>query len=145
MVTADQFHLELERLRTQWPNSYGKEREALLFRAFRDVNADELREAVTDCLSSCRQAPLVAELTKAVEAARNRSRERRWRGDGGLLSVMERAAENNRTASPEHVRKCVELVRGKIDGRLTATQFDEGVRLLEIASGLRRREYERGK
>ena len=64
------FELEMKRLKEQWPNAYSKERMIIFFNAFKNVANFDFRDAVTECIANCKGAPLLKELTEAVERAR---------------------------------------------------------------------------
>ena len=137
-MKAETFHAQLKRLRTQWPHSYGEDRERILFQMLKPVDDSVFVDAVTECLMKCRQAPLGDELNQEIERARGRERERAWRQtDGSMLGVLHHAADNNKAANPDHVAACMKLITGYLDKRYSKAQLQQGVAVLEAASGMR--------
>lgn len=129
------FEHEMKRLKEQWPNAYSKERMIIFFNAFRDVSNFDFRDAITDCLATSRSAPLLPELTVAIEKARiNYFQKKRIEESGmnkGLFGI-----ENNGSADPEYVKKCIEHVYNLLDKKITKEQFDQGCEMLDQASKL---------
>lgn len=127
------YNTQIERLETQWPNSYGEERKAILWVAFKDTSNAVFAEAVSECIASHRAAPLLPDLSKAVEIAKTRENSYRG-GAGSVWGVVQQAAKQNKSASPEFVKACTKLLREKLDGKITHKQFLEGCDLLDEAA-----------
>lgn len=119
------FNAQIGRLRTQWPNSYGAERTISLFEAFKDVSNTTFAEAISDCIANSRNAPLLTELTKAVEIAKVRENSYRG-GNFTFQSTLTKAATNNRVADPDFVKACVKLNNDFQAKKITREQFLQG-------------------
>lgn len=126
---------QIERLKNQWPQAYSEERMVIFYNAFRDVSNFDFRDAVTECLSTNRSAPLLPELTLAIEKARiNYFQQKRIEEE--KLSRGMFGLENNGAADPDFAKKCVELFKQFDERKITREQFDQGCDLLEQASKL---------
>jgi hypothetical protein len=133
MEYAD-FKRQIDRLEGQWRSTYGEERKALLWQAFRAVPAEDFKSAVDDCLLRSRGAPLLGELDKAVnEAKHRRVSDHAYSGLGGLGlgDIINEAERANTTVDPDFIRACRENFDRFISGRLTKAQFLEGCDALD--------------
>lgn len=127
-MNESQFKAQIERLCTQWPSAYGGERLKIFWTAFRDADADVFSEAVSYCLATQRAAPLIEEITRAVETAKNRANSARMSGNA-LLNVLGDAARNARGwADKDYVRACMTHLKNFLvtGSKMTRAQFDEG-------------------
>jgi len=138
-MEAQVFNDQIKRLKTQWPHAYGEERIKILWAAFKDVANFDFRDAVTHCLGSSKSAPLVLELEKAVQIARNNYYSSKRLEEANVMGALESAADNNTTADPEFVDRCLKLLDDLYQKKITKKQFDEGCDLLDQASKLYRR------
>jgi hypothetical protein len=130
------FNDQIKRLKSQWPNAYGDERIKILWAAFKDVANYDFRDAVTHCLGTAKSAPLVPELEKAVLIARNNYYAKQRMEEANVLGALEQVADNNTTADPEFVDKCLKLLDDLYQKKITKVQFDEGCNLLDQAAKL---------
>lgn len=130
------FDLEMARLSSQWPNAYGEQRRKIFFNAFRDVANFDFRDAVTHCLATCKGAPLLPELTDAIIKAKTNYLYQKRIDEAKAKSALDWAYENNTTADPEFVDKCMKLVDDLYNKKITKKQFDEGCDLLDQAAKL---------
>jgi len=118
----------MRRLKTQWPNSYGSERLALIWHRFKDTANHVFTALVTGALNSLRSPPLADDLSKLEqEYTRNEAQLRiQMRHDISFGRQIEELAKNNRTADPEFVQGCLKLLRDRQNGKLTEEQFLQG-------------------
>lgn len=130
------FDLEMARLSSQWPNAYGEQRRKIFFNAFRDVANFDFRDAVTHCLATCKGAPLLPELTDAILKAKTNYLYQKRIDEAKAKSALDWAYENNTTADPEFVDKCMKLLDDLYTKKITKKQFDEGCDLLDQAAKL---------
>lgn len=70
-VTKDLFEAQMNRLRTQWPHSYGKERKELFWMSFQLVADAVFTRAVNEILSNSRSAPMVSDIDAAINLAKH--------------------------------------------------------------------------
>lgn len=116
---------------TQWPNSYGNERKKLLWAAFKDVEDWQFTDAVSEALASCRAAPLIEDLTRGVQQAKDRGFRQSVAKPVNMNEILSDAEILNTTADPEFVKTCVKLYRDYSDGLITKKQFNQGCDLLD--------------
>ena len=124
----------MQRLKDQWPNAYSNERLKLLWMAFKDIGGMDFQEAVDDLLMTQRGAPLVDEISKAVQSAKNRYFERQRMKEASVLGMMHQAAEANTTADPAFVEDCINLLEQYLSKKITYKDFEQGCDLLTIAA-----------
>jgi len=126
---------QIERLKSQWPHAYSEERMIVLFNAFKNVANFDFRDAVTECIANCKGAPLLKELTEAIERARanyfNNKRIDEATQRDAFLNIPDSG-----TADREFKNKCVELYNSFMDKKITREQFYQGCDLLDQASKL---------
>lgn len=120
------FNSQIERLCSQWPSSYGPERRAILYQAFKDVSTQTFTDAVTDCIANGRSAPLVSELQKSVELAKVRESQGRAAGIANFYGILQNASELNETADKTLVKERLNLLRDYLAKKITKQIFDEG-------------------
>jgi len=115
-MTPYAFEVALKRLDSQWPRSYSDERQKLIYEAFKDVSDSVFKDAITECLMTCRGAPLMPELEKAVEIARGREKEAALNRNygGSAYSVLQKASKHT-SAHPETVKACMDALKYKLD------------------------------
>ncbi len=127
-MTNEEFTAELRRLETQWPNSYGPARRAVIFRAFEKVDVTLFRDAVNECLAAERSAPLVPELEREITSARQRGRE--ISGAFSSPAALLRAAAEH-TPNHEFTSACMKVLSDKNTGKLTGEQFQQACNMLD--------------
>lgn len=118
-----EFDSQIDRLNSQWKNTYGHERRALIWKAFENVPIDDFRAAVDQCLAAHRGAPLLDELSKEVDLAKSRRLSSEPRG-GSFYGVINDAARANTAADPDFVKACLAHIR-RI-GKIPADQYQRG-------------------
>lgn len=137
-MTKDHFSEQLNRLRSEWPNSYGAERSLMLWDAFRNEQDARFERAVNRALQTLRSAPLVPELMRIFEELKiedaHVARERAM-GQGSFMQVLKDASKNNRRANPEYVKACLKVFQDRDAGRLTLDQFKQGCDFLDETAG----------
>lgn len=133
------FQQQINRLKNQWPNAYSTERQKIFFNTFKDVANFDFRDAVTYCLGNSKSAPLVLELEKAIQIAKNNYYSSKRLEQANVLNALDYAADNNTTADPEFVDKCMKLLDDLYNKKITKKQFDEGCDLLDQAAKLYKR------
>lgn len=129
-----QFDVQMLRLKDQWPSSYSDERMKLMYQVFKDVGYQDFKEAIDDLLMTQRGAPLVDEITKAVQLAKNRYFERLRAKDASILGMMQQAQEVNTTADPAFVADCMNLLEQYYTKKITYKEFEQGCDLLTVAA-----------
>lgn len=127
---------QIERLKAQWPQAYSEERMIIFFNAFRDVSNFDFRDAVTHCLATCKGAPLLGEITEAIIKAKNNYLYQKRLEESKMMGVLDYAYENNTTADPEFVDRCMKLLDDLYNKKITKAQFDQGCDLLDQAAKL---------
>jgi hypothetical protein len=133
-MDRSQFEMQMQRLKDQWPNAYSNERLKLLWMAFKDIGGMDFQEAVDDLLMTQRGAPLVDEISKAVQSAKNRYFERQRMKEASVLGMMHQAAEANTTADPAFVEDCINLLEQYLSKKITYKEFEQGCDLLTVAA-----------
>jgi hypothetical protein len=133
-MDRSQFELQMQRLKDQWPAAYSAERLKLLWMAFKDVGGMDFQEAVDELLMTQRGAPLLEEISKAVQLAKNRYFERLRAKDASILGMMHEAAEVNTTADPAFVEDCLNLLDQLLSKKTTYNEFIQGCELLTVAA-----------
>lgn len=129
-----QFDAQIQRLRDQWPSAYGEERIKLFWIALKDVGYQDFKEAIDDLLMTQRGAPLLEEISKAVQLAKNRYFERLRAKDASILGMMQQAQEVNTTADPAFVADCMNLLEQYYDKKISYKDFVQGCDLLKVAA-----------
>lgn len=132
-MDLDHFRKQAARLRAQWRSSYSDERLNLFWKCFKHEENEVFADAVTDLILNRRQAPMLEELTQAVEEAKKRVRASFSPGGGETLSTLfSRYAEQAKNVKPEVVQLAVKLVHAYAGGHRTITtaQFWEGHAML---------------
>jgi len=136
-VEHSEFDLQLKRLRSQWGNSYGDERAAVLWKAFGTCSANDFAEAVTECLANHRSAPLVKEigdeLTKASER-RKESDRMDYQARSTPIGQLEDALK--KTPNKEFAKECIKILQRKLNKAITPEQFEEACNLLDQAAAI---------
>lgn len=127
---------QIERLKAQWPQAYSEERMIIFFNAFRDVSNFDFRDAVTHCLATCKGAPLLGEITEAIVKAKNNYLYQKRLEESKMMGALDYAYENNTTADPEFVDRCMKLLDDLYNKKITKAQFDQGCDLLDQAAKL---------
>jgi hypothetical protein len=133
-MDRSQFEMQMQRLRDQWPNAYSNERLKVLWMAFKDIGGMDFQEAIDDLLMTQRGAPLVDEISKAVQSAKNRYFERQRMKEASVLGMMQQAAEVNTTADPAFVDDCINLLEQYLSKKLPTKEFELGCDLLSVAA-----------
>lgn len=128
------FNNQMQRLQVQWPHAYSEERLVLFWQVFKDVGNLDFKEAVDELLMSQRGAPLVEEITKAVQLAKNRYFERQRMKEASIMGMMQQAAEVNQTADPAFVEDCLNLLDQLLTKKITYKEFEQGCDLLTVAA-----------
>lgn len=129
-----QFDAQIQRLRDQWPSAYGEERIKLFWIALKDVGYQDFKEAIDELLMTQRGAPLLEEISKAVQLAKNRYFERLRAKDASILGMMQQAQEVNTTADPAFVADCMNLLEQYYDKKISYKDFVQGCDLLKVAA-----------
>ena len=130
------FDQEMARLKNQWPAAYSAERIKIFYNAFRDVSNFDFRDAVTNCIATCKGAPLLSELTDAIIRAKNNYLHQKRMEESKTMGALDFAYENNTTADPEFVDRCMKLLDDLHNKRITKEQFNQGCDLLDQAAKL---------
>lgn len=133
-MERSQFNSQIERLKDQWPNSYGDERKALLYNAFRNCSDSSFSSAISECIARHRSAPLLDELSKAVEIAKVEESAQGLRGTGSFFGIMQKGIAVNTTANPLFLKDCSGLLESLIDKKISLDDFQRGCDLLDIAA-----------
>lgn len=133
-MDRSQFEAQMLRLKNQWPTAYSDERLSLLWQVFKDVGGLDFQEAIDDLLMTQRGAPLLDEISKAVQQAKNRYFERLRAKDASILGMMQQAQEVNTTADPAFVADCINLLEQYYSKKITYPEFIQGCDLLTIAA-----------
>jgi hypothetical protein len=132
-MTLDVFKRELARLRTEWPNSFGAERQAALWDVFRAIPDAVFASAVTRLLlNGTAYPPRLKEFEAEVERARGRWKEREF---DRLQGVSAGPADTE--ATPERLRSVKAMVEEVLRGREAARVEPTEHRVEELRQQLR--------
>jgi len=135
-MTEEVFERQIQRLSSQWKNSYGPERKALLWEAFKNETDETFTDAVSECLGTLRGAPLVEDLSKACQNAKTRHFKQAHYTEKSVLGEMYSLASKNRTADRDFVAQCLRLLTDYQNRKITKAQFEQGCDLLDQAAKL---------
>lgn len=133
-MERSEFENQMTRLKNQWPTAYSEERLKLFWHAFKDVGGLDFKEAIDELLMTQRGAPLLEEISKAVQLAKNRYFERLRAKDASILGMMQQAQEVNTTADPAFVADCMNLLQQYYDKKISYKDFVQGCDLLKVAA-----------
>lgn len=111
--------------------NYPAERLNLFWRTFKYVEDRVFEEAVNDLIATYRAPPMLEEMSKCVETAKLRESQRGQGQPASFLGILHGAAKENKRADAEFVKGCLSILRRKLDGKLTAPQWDEACQFLE--------------
>lgn len=127
-----EFQTEMDRLRTQWPNAYGSEREALIFRAFRTADLNRFHECVSSLLVNCKGVPLLEDFCREFSKLSISNNSGRG-GPSDPFGILNRAARHTQ-ANGEFVKACLKVVSDKNSGRLNLEQFHQACDWLDATA-----------
>jgi hypothetical protein len=85
----------------------------------------DFKEAIDELLMTQRGAPLLEEITKAIQLAKNRYFERCRAKEASILGMMHHAAEVNTTADPAFVQDCISLVDELYSKKISYKEFEQ--------------------
>lgn len=125
------FDQEIKRLLSQWPHSYGAERLALIWITFKDVSNFDFRDAITDCLCTCRSAPLIDDLSKSVQKAKNHYFERERIKSADSIGYLEGLSQENKMCDPEFVLRCLKHLNDFHEEKIIKEVFSAGCDVLD--------------
>lgn len=98
----------------------------------KNESGETLEEAVNDLILNCERPPLWDKIEKAINGARQRKAESRYRDNFGVGSFnLRNLPSNDRSADPEFVQTCLKLLDDKNKGKMTSDQFKEGCQFLD--------------
>lgn len=118
------FEAQIKRLESQWPSSYGQERKAILWQAFRGAHEIIFHDAISDCLAHMRSAPLLDELEKAVEKSKVRESQSN-QSDRSAFQILKDSAKYTK-ADAGLVKMCLEHLRLFTEKKITEDEFYTG-------------------
>lgn len=130
------FNTQLARLKTQWVNSYGPERELLIWKSFEVCRDEDFVRAVEILLSEERGAPLIPQFERAVSQAESERRQRyvaKGFGSGGFAGQLESVSKRT-TADPEFVKACMQTLNIYLGGGMPRADFVAQCDLLDRAA-----------
>lgn len=131
----EHFERQIARLRTQWQQGYGEERMVRLWKIFEKISNEDFTTMVDMALDTMRSAPLTDDFLKLEqELMRRRSEERDFAGlcrTSSPIGVLSHAAEANKSADPDFVKACLQVVRDNAEGRLAGGNFIEACDCLD--------------
>jgi hypothetical protein len=122
------FGSQIERLKAEWPHSYGPEKVRVFWETFRKESNDVFSRAVTRCFATCRSAPLVKELGEAIDWIKRedlQSRQTYGMQGAGFVHQLEAAARKT-TADRDFVKGCMKHLWNRLDGRISEADFKKG-------------------
>jgi hypothetical protein len=145
-LTQAGFLAQADRMKRVWgERNYPEERLKIFWRAFQSGTTDQVfSDALDELIANSRYAPMLDDLSKAVEQAKIRQYSNR--GMGGFIETLDAAARNNKSADPEFVAACMKLLRQYLGRKpeITKDQFEQGCGYLdEVAKINARVEKER--
>lgn len=124
------FKLQIQRLKNQWPNSYGAEREARIFAVWNKTDESIFSEMIDIAIDTFRAAPLPADLPKLEQEAIKARGLRRDSGSAFSFSTFFEEKYNPANYTDpivrERVKGRIQLVRDYSRSLITAKAFDEG-------------------
>lgn len=133
------FQKQVERLRANYgERAYLEERTTLFWKALKATSDHIFVAAVDELIANARAAPMLKELSKAIDEARAADAAERadWartdasrRGREGLLGVLEDAVEKSEAAR-QYGSECVALLKQKLSGAIPRDDFYATVEML---------------
>jgi hypothetical protein len=130
------YQQQITRLAKNWgEHNYKAERASLFWKAFNSV-ADDVFEAAVDLLiAEQRTAPMLKEISAAVERAKVTANSARMAGNA-FANVLGELIDKNQAAHPEHIGACIELFKKRYcerdpAKRYSPEQFAQGLEYLE--------------
>lgn len=134
-MDPEHFESQIERLKTQWRNSFGTERVSALWRMFKGERNDVFADAVSEIIVDQNAPPLSGDFQKHVQLAKNRIEHGRYYGLDGLDMLRPlKAAAKVTQADPEFVSRCMDAIKLKVTGKIAMREFEERCGLLEQAA-----------
>lgn len=119
-MTPDEFQAGVDRLKNQFPSSYGDERVKVIYRAVKRELGAVWMDAVSDLLASQRMAPMLPEIERALDEAASRHRAA---SNATPLSVLQNASQKT-SASPELIKFCLEALRYKQEKKPSSEEWE---------------------
>lgn len=141
-MTEAKFLEHMGRLKRMWPNAYPNERATLLFNAVKAMPDFWMEQTTNYFISNSRMAPLLEQFQEKIVSYEERKKEealqdKQLSGFGSVtgsnfLSQMETAALT--TENKEFAKRCTQLLRDKLEGKITEEQFRQGCDFLDQAA-----------
>lgn len=143
-VTRETFQTQIKRLRNAYAEkTYSDERCALFWRAFQQTPDDVFVEAIDLLIATHRVAPMFNEIEKSVSEIRARGVGNQRRGgdpNHAILREMELGLANTEDPNTrEFAKRCIQLLKDKIDGKISREHFFQGCDLLDQAARIQSR------
>lgn len=106
------------------------------------MDSDEsLSGAIDELIANARYAPMMDDLSKAIELSKSRMYSRG--GDASYLTILEEAERKNSTATKEFVAECIRHVREYLTYKMPKKVFDEGCDYLdEVCKNLQSQKHQ---
>lgn len=133
-MTPKEFEGQINRLRSEWKNSYGAERTAVLWKVFSREDHETFACAIEWCLTHCRGAPLLDDLNRGMEEVKKANSSIRNEYYAKSFSGVLDEASKRTTADPHFVEACTKLLEDRLSGRINMDQFLQGCDLLDQAA-----------
>jgi len=115
------FLMQIDRMMKTWgDNHYKPERVSLFWRSFHSVANEWFESAIDYLIGNHRSAPMVEEIAKAIDQAKNRHYSER--SDRGMEDIISNA-ETNSMADRDLVQQCNQVRKDYLTGKLTKDQF----------------------
>lgn len=129
-----EFQVQIGRLKTQWPNTFGVERLKRLWETFKGLPLPVFSDMVDMAVDTMRAAPLVDDLCRFETEVKKRHAQSRVYdsySSRGYPEQISEAARANKTADKEFVAACQKLLNQRWRGEITYAQFQEGCDALD--------------
>lgn len=135
-MTNKVFREQMEKLKTQWKNSYGDERMILFWEKFKSFTDEEFTAAVASLLLTRSAPPLGNEIIAELEKIRRSALERKalYTGPTNMLQVIRHVGNNSDNIKREYIDACIDLFTKFSSGKLNRKQFDDGLEYLKSAA-----------
>lgn len=131
-MNNETFKVQIQRLQTQWPNSYGEERLKRMWKLYEQLSNELFTEMVDEAIDTCRSAPLSEDFGKLEQVVQTRKAQQRYGSQlGSVGGVMHDAARSNKTADPELVNACMKLMNDLQTGKINKKQYFEGCDMID--------------
>lgn len=138
-MQLDEFQEQVKRLADNYGSRvYPPERTKIYFRVFCRHDISIFSESVDDLIANNRSAPMLQEITDAIQEVLSRKRTSEAQTQRSLLETFDDLTENHTSLeSKDFARACTELLKRKLKGEFSTAQWSQACDYLDdCAAGL---------